>query len=154
MFTAPGRSYMALSLLFGAIILVAGVAELIHAYGNRHDSGWGWRLFAGIIDLILGIILVSNIEVSMRVLPFVMGIWFLFRAVSLFTFATVVRPSLWVIIGGILTTLFALLVMFNPVFGAMTIVVWTAIAFIIAGIFNLVLGFRLKATNDLFTKSL
>lgn len=148
MLSAPLRSYAALSLLFGILVLIAGVVELIHAFSNRHTNSWWWHLLVGVIDLVLGIILVSNLTVSMSVLPFVLGAWFLVRGVSLLTFATAVQRSFWVIAGGILTILFALLVMFNPAFGAITIVIWTAIAFIIAGIFNGLLAFRLKAAND------
>ena len=148
MFSAPFRSYVALSLLFGIIVLIAGVVELIHAFSNRHTRSWWWHLLVGIIDLVLGIVLVSNITVSMTVLPFVLGVWFLFRGVSLLTLSSAVRQSFWVIAGGILTILFALLLMFNPAFGAITIVSWTAVAFIIAGIFNGLLAFRLKAAND------
>jgi uncharacterized membrane protein HdeD (DUF308 family) len=152
MFNAPMRSYVALSLLFGILVLIAGVIELIHAFSNRHSRSWLWHLVVGVIDLVLGIILVSNVTVSMSVLPFVLGVWFLVRGISLFTFASAVRKSFWVIAGGILTVLFALLIMFNPAFGAMTIVVWTALAFIVAGIFNGLLAFRLKAANDFLSE--
>jgi len=149
MIATPFRSYVALSFLFGVIILIAGVFELIHAWNNRHARGWGWRLLVGIIDLVLGIIFVSNLAVSMSVLPILLGIWFLFRGFSLFSFASVVRRSLWLIIGGILSVIFALIIIFNPAVGAITIVIWIAIAFISIGVFNGILAFRLKAANDL-----
>jgi hypothetical protein len=152
MISAPFRSYVALSFLFGVIILLAGIAELLYAYANRHTGGWGWRLLLGIIDLGLGIILVTNVVVSMSVLSFVVGIWFLFKGFSLLSFAGILHRSFWIIAGGILTILFALLIIFNPVIGAMTIVLWTAYGFIIAGIFNGLLAFRLKDANDILGK--
>lgn len=150
MISVPAVSYMALSLLFGTIILLTGIAEMAHAFSNRHSKRWGWRVFAGAIDLVFGLILVFNLRISMAVLPILMGLWFLIRGISLLSFASVVRHSSWLIAGGILTVIFALLVMFFPAFGAMTIVLWTAMAFIIAGIFTGLLAFRLKDLNDLF----
>ena len=144
MFMAPVASYITLSFFFGVIVLLAGVAELLYAYTNRHHKGWGWRLFSGIIDLVLGIILVSNLAVSMSVLPFVMAAWFFFRGFSLFSFAAVVSGSWWLNLGGVLSVLFALLILFHPAIGAITIVLWTAFAFFITGIFNVLLAFRLK----------
>jgi uncharacterized membrane protein HdeD (DUF308 family) len=148
MIGSPLRSYMALSFLFGIIILLAGVTELLYAYTNRHTGGWVWRLLLGIIDLVLGIILVTDISASMSVLPFVLGIWFLFKGFSLLGFAGILQRPFWVITGGVLMILFAMLVIVNPAIGAMTIVLWTAFAFIIAGIFNSLLAFRLKAAHN------
>jgi uncharacterized membrane protein HdeD (DUF308 family) len=56
----------------------------------------------------------------------------------------------WVLlVGGVLTILFALLILFNPVFGSMTIIIWVAIAFIITGFSNMMLGFRLRRISTL-----
>jgi len=87
MLATPLKSYAALSFLFGIIILLAGIAELMHAYANRHTGRWGWHLLLGIIDFTLGIVLVADLSFSMSVLPFVLGIWFLSKAFSLFSFA-------------------------------------------------------------------
>src|SRR5690242_3297721 len=78
MLSSPLRSYMALSFLFGLIIILAGIAELVHAFANRHVKSWIWHLLVGIIDLVLGFILVSHLAVTMSILPFIVGIWFLF----------------------------------------------------------------------------
>lgn len=154
MISSPSQSYMALSLLFGVIVLVTGIAELAHALTNRHSRRWKWRLLLGIIDLALGLILVFNINLSMAVLPLLIGIWLFLTGVSLLTFATLIRRPFWLILGGVLTTLLSFLVMFVPNFGAVTIVMWTAIAFIIAGIVNGLLAFRLKDVNDYLNRSL
>ncbi|MDB5155000.1 MAG: protein of unknown function rane [Mucilaginibacter sp.] len=147
MLSAPLTSYVALSFLFGIIILLAGITELLYAYANRHTGGWGWRFLLGIIDLVLGIILVTDVSVSMSVLPFLVGIWFLFKGFSLLGFASLLHRPFWMIAGGILMILFALLIIFNPAIGAMTIVLWTAFAFIITGIFNSLLAFSLRSAH-------
>lgn len=148
MISAPTQSYMALSLLFGILILVTGAAELGHALTNRHSRRWKWRLVVGLIDLVLGLILIFNISLSMAVMPILVGIWLFLTGISLLTFATVIRNPMWLVIGGVLTTIVSILVMFVPSFGAVTIVIWTALAFLIAGIFNGLLAFRLKEVND------
>ncbi|HEY0176732.1 MAG TPA: DUF308 domain-containing protein [Pedobacter sp.] len=152
MLSAPARSYVALSLFFGVVVLIAGVIELLHVFSNRRADGRWWRIIAGLIDVVLGIILVSHVVVSMSVLPFFLASWFLVRGIALFSFAASTRHPAWLIAGGALTVLFALLVMFNPVLGAMTIVAWTAVAFIVTGLFNGLLAFRLKDANDYFNR--
>ena len=150
MLSDPGRSYMALSLFFGVVVLVAGVIELLHAFTNQRAGGKWWRILVGSIDLVLGVILVSHVVVSMSVLPFVLAAWFLIRGISLFSFSRSTRHSWWLVAAGVLTVMFALLVIINPLIGAMTIVAWTAVAFLVTGILNGLLAFRLKDANDFF----
>lgn len=144
MLFAPASGYAALGFLFGLIILLAGISELLHVYRGRSARNRGWHLFLGIVDIILGIILMSNIAASAAILRIIVGIWFLIRGLSLFSFSALGGRSWLLAIGGILVIIFAVLVLFNPIFGAMTIVLWTAIAFIITGLFNVLLALRMK----------
>src|SRR4051812_43806761 len=79
---APVSSYIALSLLFGAAVLAAGIAELVHAFGNRHAPLWWLRLMAGLIDLVLGTLLITHAVASMLVLPYVVAAFFLVRGIA------------------------------------------------------------------------
>ena len=58
-FLYPVQSYLGLSVLFGWLMLVSGVLEAVLASSNRHFvTGRGWMLVGGIIEIILGIILI------------------------------------------------------------------------------------------------
>jgi uncharacterized membrane protein HdeD (DUF308 family) len=144
MINSPTTSYVALGFFFGLVILLAGVSELLHAYQGRKESNRGWHLMIGTIDIILGLILMSHISASVTILRIIVGIWFLFRGISLLGFSGILGKSWILSLGGILTLLFGLLVLFNPSFGAMTIILWIAFAFILTGIFNIFLAFRIK----------
>ena len=144
MILAPNSSYAALGFMFGLIIFLAGVAELLRVYRENNQASRGWHLTLGIIDIVLGIILMGHIAASELILRIIVGIWFLFSGISMISFSRMIGRSLMFTIGGVLIIVFALLVLFNPLFGAMTIIIWTAIAFIITGLFYVVLGFRLK----------
>jgi len=146
-FRYPFESYVTLSIFFGVTMLFTGILELIFTLSTPKINGWGWRLAGSLIDLILGIILILDIGISMAVLPFLVSFWFLFRGITLLSFSGVVRnggSTAWMIIGGILLIFFAILIMINPVLGALTIVTWTGLAFIVAGIFNIILTIQLK----------
>ena len=146
-FRYPLESYVTLSIFFGVMMLFTGILELTFTLSTRKIKGWGWRLAASIIDLILGIVLILDIGISMAVLPFLVSFWFLFRGITMLSFSGVVRnavSTVWMITGGILLIFFAILIMINPVLGALTIVTWTGLAFIIAGIFNIILSIQLK----------
>jgi uncharacterized membrane protein HdeD (DUF308 family) len=144
MISSPTTSFVALGFFFGLVILLAGVSELLHAYRSRRESSRSWHLMIGLIDIILGVVLMSHVSASVTVLRIIVGIWFLFRGISLLGFSGIMGKS-WVLsLGGILTLLFGLLVLFNPAFGSMTIILWIAFAFILTGLFNILLSFRMK----------
>ena len=140
----PASSYVALGFFFGLVILLAGVGELLHVVRDRDKGSRGWHLMLGIIDIILGIVLMSNISAGVTILRIIVGLWFLIRGTSLLSFSRFAGRSALLTVGGIITIIFAILILFNPAFGAMTIILYTAIAFIITGLFNVLLGFRLK----------
>ena len=147
MLASPASSYLALGFFFGLKIFLTGVSELIRVNRDRTTGNRGWHILLGVFDMILGIILMGHVTASLAILRVIVGIWFLFKGVSLFSFARFTGISWVITIGGILTVLFALLIIFNPAFGAITIILWTAIAFIIIGFFNVLLGFWLKQVS-------
>jgi len=81
-FATPLASYITLSLFFAVTFLVVGIFQIFHAVNNRNDlEGWGWYLVGGILDLVLGILLISQIGASMLVLAFFVGFGVLFRSI-------------------------------------------------------------------------
>jgi hypothetical protein len=98
----------------------------------------------GIIDVVLGAVLMSHVATSMAILRIILGLWFVFRGFSLFSFAGHTSHSWLVYTGALMVFVFGLLVLFNPAFGDMTIILWTALAFIVTGIFNIYLGYLVK----------
>src|ERR1700759_5668253 len=124
-FTSPESAYLALSFLFGLIILLAGVSELLHAYQDKGAANRGWHLFVGLIDLSVGVILLSHLAASMDVMPVILGVYFLFRGISMFNFRGFARRPGWILAVAVIVFLFGILVIANPVFGAATIVIWT-----------------------------
>lgn len=153
-FQTPLASYISLSILFSAFILVSGVFQIAFAISNRNEiQGWGWYLAGGIIDLIIGILLITHPLMTMAILPFYVGFWLLFQgfmAIGLsFQLKSVSVPSWgWLLFLGILTLLFSFLLLANPVFAGLSIVYMTAMAFVTAGVFRIILAFNLKKLKN------
>jgi len=145
MIASPAVTFEALGVMFGLIILLAGFAELFHVVRERSATNRGWHLMLGLIDVILGLFLMAHFIASVTILRILIGLWFLFKGISLISFSRWAGRARFLTIGGIFSVIFALLIIFKPTFGDMTIILWTAIAFIITGFFNVLLGFRMKA---------
>ncbi|MFS4416437.1 HdeD family acid-resistance protein [Maribacter sp. 2307ULW6-5] len=149
-FRTPLASYISLSIIFSVLIFVSGIMEIAFAISNRKEiPGWGWYLTGGILDLIIGILLISNPVMTMAILPYFVGFWLLFRGIMAIGVSiqssTLGMPNWgWLLASGIATLIFAFLVLANPLFGGLSIVYMTAFAFIFMGVFRIFLGFDLK----------
>ncbi|MGR8934941.1 MAG: HdeD family acid-resistance protein [Gammaproteobacteria bacterium] len=150
----PVESYLALSILFSLTFFVNGIAEIFYYTTNRQTvSNWGWGLTGGIIDLLFGLWLIASPLLSAAVLPFVVGFMLLFRSSTAMAVSFDMKShgthEWWLLlIIGILGLIFSFMILFNPVFGGMTIVIWTALALLSIGLFRIMLAFKLKRLND------
>jgi len=136
-------------------LLITGILEIAFAIANRKGlNNWGWSLASGIIDFLIGILLVSQPAISILILPFYVGFAILFRSVMAMGWAFELKKravSDWgyLLAVGILGLLFSFILLWNPLFAGMTIVIYTGWAFIIIGSFQIYLSFRLKKLSKL-----
>ena len=146
----PFNGYAALSILFSISMLVSGLLEIAFAVSNRQRvSSWGWYLAGGVIDMILGLYLVTYPVLSMEVIPFIIAFWLMFRgfsstgySIDLKRYRT--RDWGWYMAFGILAILCSLLILWQPAIGALYAVYMISFAFLIIGLFRVMLSFELK----------
>lgn len=80
-FRIPQESYITLSIVFSVFILVSGIFEIAFTLSNRDEiQGWGWYFTGGILDLIIGGLLISHPAMNIAILPIYVGFWLLFRS--------------------------------------------------------------------------
>lgn len=129
----PLQGYVGLAVVFGWTFIITGLAKIVISISRRKlISGWGWYLTYGILSLILGIYLVANIEVTMLSLPMIFAFWLLIQGSFLVSSAISMKPAKgwgWLLMGGIAAVLAAFPLMFNPLLGFLTIMIWTASGF-------------------------
>jgi uncharacterized membrane protein HdeD (DUF308 family) len=75
----PGESLLALVVVLGVYLIVTGVARLVRAFASVEHRGWG--LFSAVVDLILGILILSWPDESLVTLAVFFGISLIFRGV-------------------------------------------------------------------------
>lgn len=156
-FAFPLESYVTLSLLFGVLLLVVGVAKLIAAStSGNYFMMRGYVIVGGVLDLILGLFLCFSPGVTLMLLPIMMGFWMMYNSFVLIGFSgdfeTFGIPgSGWVIGGGILLLILSILVLVNP-FGAgiATVVVLAGVGLIVFGILLISLAMKLKEIHRNF----
>ena len=153
-FFFPLQSYVVLSILFGVLMLVVGSAKLIAA--STSDNFFmmkSYVIIGGVLDVVLGIFLCVYPEITLVLLPIMMGFWMLYNSFILIGLAGEldtfgIRGTGWLTGGGILLLALSIIVLVNP-FGAgiATVVVLAGIGLIVFGILLCVLAKTLKEVH-------
>lgn len=152
-FTRPAGSLLALSLLFAWSFLFGGLSEIIFSVVNKDQlSNWGWSLAFGIVTFVAGLLLMSNPALSITVLAFYIGFVILFRSISTIGFAIDIKKygsKNWVglLVLGIVGTIVSFILLWNPLFAGMSVVVLVALSFLFTGLFSILLGFQLRTLH-------
>ena len=150
-FAKPAESYITLSVLFSIIMASTGFSQIVFSISERrYLKNWGWTLVSGILDFALGTYLMIYPAITMATLPFIVGFYLLFRAIYLIG-ASIELSSIgikgwgWLLTGGVVLLALAFLTLYYPAVGAIGIVACSGYAFIVSGIFSIVLAFQLKS---------
>ena len=153
-FLFPARSYLGLSMLLGWVILLAGLLEAVLSTANRHFiTGRGWMLAGGIIEIILGVVLILNLGLAASMLPLFLGFWLLMRAFATIGLGSDMRMleiagAGWTIVTGILLLICSLWILFQPAgIGMAAVIVWVGITLLFAGVAACTLALQLRTAH-------
>lgn len=142
----PAVSYYGLAMYFSIIIIVLGISEVMNAFAGTSSRHWGWSLFIGILDLIIGFILLIHPVITESIIPYIVGFILMFKSIdyiaeSLQMSSLKIRGWGWIFAAGIITLFFSFMIVFHPLFGILNIIIWTGLSFIFAGISSFVYAF-------------
>jgi uncharacterized membrane protein HdeD (DUF308 family) len=146
----PISSYLTLSIIFSVSFLIAGIFEIIFAISNRKElDGWGWTLVYGILSFLVGWLLIANPGISIVTLPIYLGFIVLFRSImgignSLDMKSYGVSDWGGMMFISILGLLFSFILLWNPGFAGLTLVIWTGLALIAVGGYSIYYSIKLK----------
>lgn len=150
-FVFPMQSYVTLAILFGVLMLVVGATQLAVAYmSGNYLTMRGYMIVGGALDLILGIFLCVYPDVTLLVIPVLVGLWLMYHSFMIIAWGGDMETfnlggSGLVIVGGILLLLFSIFILINPLSaGVTTVIVLTGIGLILFGILTSLLSLKLK----------
>jgi uncharacterized membrane protein HdeD (DUF308 family) len=150
----PVPTIIILVYLLGFYWFFDGIFTLIESIrGRKSNQEWGWGVFVGIISVLAGIVVFTRPYISavigatfviylIAILALISGIWSILTGIRL---RKVVSNEWSMILGGVLTALFGILLMINPLVSAMTLVWLTGLFALIGGIALIALSFRIRS---------
>lgn len=78
----PVQSILAIALLIGIWLIAVGVIRFVAAF--EADGNRGWGILAGVVELIAGIVLISDPNIGFATLALLAGIAFIVNGVGMF----------------------------------------------------------------------
>lgn len=154
MFSTPVESFVGLAGLFSALILVSGLFRIFFALTNKDDiENFGLYLAGGVLDVIVGFLLLKYPGITIVLFSLFIGFWLLFRGFNVISISFQVKRLgdtnwFWILLFGILVVIFAFMAIINPLIGASYLVITLALAIMFAGIANIFLALRLKKVKS------
>ncbi len=146
---SPLESYAQISRVIGVILLISGATQIFFATNKREGvPGWAFQATGGLIDLVIGIILIVNPVILLKIITLFVGIWLIVNSITLISRAFEARKAgaeawKWELSFGLSLLLLAILFIWHPMIIGFTIAIWSALAFILLGIFRIALTLRL-----------
>jgi len=102
----PVVAALATALVFGWLLVLGGVCEIIYAFHTRAQEHFGWKLVSGILTLVLGIAVVILPIAGAESLALLVGAFLLAGGVSRTWLAVRWRPRRgwgWILFDGLLS---------------------------------------------------
>ena len=150
MFTTPVESFIGLASLFSALIFVSGLFSVFFALTNKDDiDNFGLYLAGGILDVIIGFILLKYPGLTVVLFSMFIGFWLLFRGFNMISISFKIKSIGdsnwgWILFFGILIVIFAMMSIINPLIGASYLVYTLAFTLVLFGVANIALSLRLR----------
>ena len=142
-FCNPIESYLTLSIMFGILMLISGIVELVvSATSRNYFTTRSYSIVGGILDLLIGLFLCCYPRITLVVLPVILGVWMMFHSFMIIGLGSDmdsfrVRGSGWVIA-------------FPLTLGTASVVILTGCAFIFFGALLIALSIRLRRIHEHF----
>ncbi len=146
-FAWPGATILAIGILFGAYAFVDGIFAIYAAVraAGGHQTWWPF-VIEGFVGLAIAAVTFYDIRVTLFALYFTIAAWAFLTGILEIVAAIQLRKHIsnefWLILGGIASIVFGILMLWNPLAGALA-VVWIIGAYAIVFGITLV-GFSLR----------
>ena len=147
---APVATFQAVILVVGAFALVNGVFGGIGAIrGRTGNSRWVWDLLGGVVSILFGVLALFDPLAMGAALVLLVGAWAIVAGVAQIVSAILLRREVenevWLLLGGLLSVVFGVLVFLFPAIMTLAAIWVFGLYAIVFGVLFIILGIRLRA---------
>ena len=148
----PGIAVGTFIIVFAAYMFVDGGFAIISGIrAARSGERWGLLILEGIVDLAAGIIAILWPAITLIALVWIIAIWAVVSGALMVVAALSLNRDYgrwWLALGGIASTVFGILLIIEPLIGAVVLTLWIGAYALVFGLFLLVLAFQLNSKRE------
>ncbi len=148
----PGIAIEVFVILFAAYMLVDGVFAIASGIkAARNGERWGLLILEGIVDLAAGAVAVLWPAITLVALIWLVAVWAIVSGALMLSAAFTLKLDhgrWWLALGGIASLIFGILLVIEPLIGAVVLTLWIGAYALVFGIFLLILAFQLHAKKE------
>jgi uncharacterized membrane protein HdeD (DUF308 family) len=145
---SPVDTFKVIIMYFGIVMLIIGVAMFIGVYTSmKNKLNYGNDLITSIITIGLGIVLTFFTQRSLEIFAIVVGVWAIILGISQLVIMMNIQSSgdkKILLINGIITLAFGVLLFFNPFTLASIFIVLTGVLSVIIGVILIAVAIKIK----------
>lgn len=148
-FQDPVGNLVAIVIVIGAFAIIKGLFEIFVRNKVKEFTGYQSKMpiIIGIIDIVIGLLLLFNIGAGVITLPFVFAFWFLLDSIVGLMTAGAARVFsngyYWfTVVVNIIGILLGIYLLFNPLSSVLTLSFLVGAYFMLVGITEIVYAFR------------
>lgn len=155
----PAGSFISLILFISVGILISGTLELFHSLINQKNTkNWGWEFSGGILSILIGFLLLTNIQLTLSLFSVFIGIWILLRSFFILAHALNIKRKgekrwAWLLIAAGIGIAFSAILLSNPVFLGTLVGVWIGISLLLIGFVHILISLFLHKINKIHKPS-
>jgi uncharacterized membrane protein HdeD (DUF308 family) len=148
----PGVAIGAFVILFAAYMFVDGGFAIASAWkAARTGERWGLLIVEGIVDIAAGLVAIVWPAITMVALIWLVAIWAIVSGALMLYAAFMLNRDhgrWWLALGGIASLVFGVLLVIEPLIGAVVLTMWIGAYALVFGGFLLVLAFQLHSRKE------
>jgi uncharacterized membrane protein HdeD (DUF308 family) len=148
----PGVAVEVFVILFSAYMLVDGLFAIVSGIkAARSGERWGLLILEGIVDLAAGVVAFLWPAITLVALIWIIAVWAVVSGVLMLSAAftlNIDHGRWWLALGGIASIIFGILLVIEPLIGAVVLTLWIGAYALVFGVFLLVVAFQLHSRKE------
>lgn len=148
-FAAPLATVGLLVIVFAVYSAADGILAIVSAVrAARAGERWIWFVLEGVIDLAAAAVALFMPATAIQVYVIIISIWAIVSGIAMLVAAFKLHREhgrLWLILGGILSVAWGVLLIMQPVIGVLVLTYWFGAYALMFGILLVVVAFKLRS---------
>src|SRR4029453_9423026 len=148
----PAAAILGVLLLFSAYMLVdGGLAIYSGIKAAQNGERWGLLILEGVVDIAAGVVAFLWPLITLVALTWLIAIWAIVSGALMLGAAftlNIDHGRWWLALGGIASVIFGILLVIEPLVGAVVLTMWIGAYALVFGVVLLILAFQLHSRKE------